>query len=711
MVFLKEGVKREMLKLTVTLLSNLCAGNGESLGNRVDTDVIMDKYGMPLIPARRLKGVLRESADLLAQNAYQLKSGTAVTREMVDALFGTPEKQGLLVISDAVLPDYAAKKALLNQLGQKDEADAQNVTAAYTTILGQTRMENGMAAEGSLRYTRVVRGWLPDLVTRTSFEAEIQTLDQDDYDLLEAACKITRHIGTHRARGLGLVRMTLAPDAGQQKTLTLPKVTADTVTWEYQVRLDSDMVLDNGSGNVTAPSARTVIGAMCGTWLKMGHQADAVFDDLFQNGKTCWSALTPVINGLRSEPASLMYVYLKYAAKYASTYQLTEEEKKQKQKTLEGLWMASNGKDAWIAETPVGTAYHHRHEHSGVEAQLYTQNTLPSGLLYSGTVTFPKELAEEVGTLLKNVTFRFGRSRSAQYAKCSVVNVADASGMQDQVSVKAGEPVYVTLTANLLPVEDGLPTPRPEVARQLLAEKLGLPVELPADLKDMTETATIGGYQAMWHLFKPQQPIIAAGSVFCFRADRDMKLDRFFQVGGSKQEGFGVCRVDTDALLPISIKKAEIDKAYDTSEQKDPSFHGYLLTELAVKVAQHSAVEIAKDNKTRWAKKSRRGLMNRLRLLAAQSASPEDMKREINQFSDENEHGDEKKKFCLDVFEALFGDGGERDVVSGMLAGDEDLCAKVLADPMARPLTAQHWQEYASTVLHLVYYANGGDGE
>ena len=48
--------------LKITLLSDLCVGNGESIGNAVDADVCMDRVGLPYIPARRLKGCLKQAA-------------------------------------------------------------------------------------------------------------------------------------------------------------------------------------------------------------------------------------------------------------------------------------------------------------------------------------------------------------------------------------------------------------------------------------------------------------------------------------------------------------------------------------------------------------------------------------------------------------------------------------------------------------------------
>ncbi|MDY2627586.1 MAG: hypothetical protein SOW08_04610 [Lachnospiraceae bacterium] len=59
-----------MAHLEIRLRSDLCAGNGESVGNSVDTDVCMDTAGLPYIPSRRLKGCLKQAAYDLQKMKY-----------------------------------------------------------------------------------------------------------------------------------------------------------------------------------------------------------------------------------------------------------------------------------------------------------------------------------------------------------------------------------------------------------------------------------------------------------------------------------------------------------------------------------------------------------------------------------------------------------------------------------------------------------------
>lgn len=51
-----------MSRIKIILKSDLCAASGDGFSSVIDTDVSYDKYGFPVIGARRLKGCLRDAA-------------------------------------------------------------------------------------------------------------------------------------------------------------------------------------------------------------------------------------------------------------------------------------------------------------------------------------------------------------------------------------------------------------------------------------------------------------------------------------------------------------------------------------------------------------------------------------------------------------------------------------------------------------------------
>ena len=194
--------------IRITLHSDLCAGNGESRGNAVDTDIVLTAAGLPRIPARRLKGCLRAAAGELAALGDEAAAYTA-------ELFGDKVgRQGCLWVGDAALPQEAAFTAWLKQ--NPAWADHSRVEQLYTDVRGQTRLKDGVADDGSLRFTRVLGQYDPlDKTKALVFEAPVrlENASPEAVRLLEHCCAATRHMGTHRNRGLGNVRRTSAARA------------------------------------------------------------------------------------------------------------------------------------------------------------------------------------------------------------------------------------------------------------------------------------------------------------------------------------------------------------------------------------------------------------------------------------------------------------------------------------------------------------------
>ena len=50
------------MQLIIRLLSDLCTYSGDTHNSLVDTDVVYDENGIPYIPAKRIKGCIREAA-------------------------------------------------------------------------------------------------------------------------------------------------------------------------------------------------------------------------------------------------------------------------------------------------------------------------------------------------------------------------------------------------------------------------------------------------------------------------------------------------------------------------------------------------------------------------------------------------------------------------------------------------------------------------
>lgn len=189
------------LKLKITTLSEVLVGSGEGWGAIIDSDILFDEYGLPYIPAKRLKGVLRESALEVAEmfeksgidNSFGAKN---------EELFGkTGEKDTSMVcFGNLYLENYEDNKRWLQWSMEEYSSliSRDMVLRTFTNIRQQTAIDDkGIAKEKSLRTMRVLKRGI-------SFSGIVQ-IEADEADIIPlclAVCNL-RYIGTSRNRGFG----------------------------------------------------------------------------------------------------------------------------------------------------------------------------------------------------------------------------------------------------------------------------------------------------------------------------------------------------------------------------------------------------------------------------------------------------------------------------------------------------------------------------
>lgn len=202
------------LWIHLTLQSDATFGRGEGLAGLVDEEVEHDRYGLPYLRGRTLKGLLVEECDNLLYALSQQAVDIKPWNETADRLFGHPDswKTAIMRISDARLPDdlrravrYEAEQAHSQTLDRLD------VLESLTALRRQTAIdETGKAEDKSLRTMRVI-------LRQTPFTATlIFRREPTDRDLaLLSACVLAfRRAGIGRNRGRGHLAARLLDSSG-----------------------------------------------------------------------------------------------------------------------------------------------------------------------------------------------------------------------------------------------------------------------------------------------------------------------------------------------------------------------------------------------------------------------------------------------------------------------------------------------------------------
>ncbi|NLJ40450.1 MAG: hypothetical protein GX352_02385 [Clostridiales bacterium] len=194
--------------ITIETKSYCLPGSGEGWGSVIDTDISFDEIGLPLFPARRLKGCLRESAlEILEmlQSAGLKKLNDCV----VDRVFGSPgdDEGAKAVFNNLYIADYEGIAPWLRWGFQEFNGliSPDTVLSAFTCIRQQTSIsQDGIAEDGSLRTFRVLKPGITFIGDLTLKED-----NPDDLNLIALACANLRSVGSMRNRGYGRVKCVL----------------------------------------------------------------------------------------------------------------------------------------------------------------------------------------------------------------------------------------------------------------------------------------------------------------------------------------------------------------------------------------------------------------------------------------------------------------------------------------------------------------------
>lgn len=193
------------LDVTIEVLSPIHLNSGQADVN-VDAEIVHDALGFPYFPAKRFKGLLYESA-LEVGEMFELSGLGDENLAPLENIFhrhSTSDIQ-LIVPNFYILPaaEYETLCAEWKYLQWKypEIFTTFDVLNSFTSLRYQTRLEDGVAADGSLHNLRV-------LDAGTEFFGRVTLLNDDEkiLNLLALAIKNLSAAGSKRNRGFGRIK-------------------------------------------------------------------------------------------------------------------------------------------------------------------------------------------------------------------------------------------------------------------------------------------------------------------------------------------------------------------------------------------------------------------------------------------------------------------------------------------------------------------------
>ena len=168
----------------IQFFSSWHCGSGLSAGADVDELVVKDKDGMPFVPGKTMKGLIREAVE-----DYMFLTGG--DNKDVDATFGSAaDVKGSAFFSNATL-DEREQEAIVSNSAQR---------YLYNKVTTTAIDDNGIAKEHSLHSIETV---VP--CTLKGFVADVP---ENMVEIIGESLGLIKRIGLKRNRGLGRCNIT-----------------------------------------------------------------------------------------------------------------------------------------------------------------------------------------------------------------------------------------------------------------------------------------------------------------------------------------------------------------------------------------------------------------------------------------------------------------------------------------------------------------------
>ena len=578
-------------RLKIQLLSDLCISDGGVYNSMVDTDCCHNEMGFPFIPAKRIKGCLRECALELNDWGKNIPIRKLFGEgERPEA--GTGVKRAGVRIGDAYLQDYSS---MVREVAAHQDHllyHPQHVLNRFTSLRTQTAVSllTGVADPHSLRTIRVINKGL-------TFIAEVE-MPSVYYSHLSDCCAVLTGMGVARTRGFGEVLVTITPeldsvDAGNAdgkmsgspihnagKSLSHAVLVPGADYLSYEITLEEPVICKSVAGG----EARTldyiegskVLGFILDKIKTRENGSDKVLKFLDEKTLRCTNAYIGCGGKRFTEVPAYIYSIKNNKDDYVDRRVRQENPEGIQLSQMKHCYVRMDKETLYTLDVDVEERYHHRRsEDKSIgravstedNSDFYQMASIMAGQKFYGRLY---GTAAQVGTvyecLVGNETGYIGYSRSAEYGKVRI-RIIDSGRMDTMtmLSQTSGSEIVIKLEAPAIIYNDKAMY---SVDREdLLAEVIAA---LKVDHNDVYEPevymnfTTVGGFNITWGRRKPTISAFDKGTAISLKLRREITVPTTLFLGERSLEGFG------EASVICGTQSLQNDSGTDFGSQADP---------------------------------------------------------------------------------------------------------------------------------------------
>lgn len=625
-------------------------GSGQSAGADVDALVIKDKNGMPFIPGKTIKGLLRDAAEELIGWSAENKGKADVEEESPFVkLFGHFDNdKDAMCIADAFFTDATLVEEEYDTIVAKKWQ-----CYLFNSIASTAIDENGIAKNASLRKIQVC--------VPCKLVGQVLNVPKEQEQTLRDAMAYVKCLGSSRNRGLG--RCTFSVLSSEEFK---PSATELKGTLQFKATLLSDVVLQQSSATLGANSTLDYIPGAC----FMGIVASKAYKEygecpltykLFHSGKVHFGDANPAHGSHRASRIPLAMYRPKFSLETENCFihhtikdfeKLADEQLKQCRRGYYDFVDTRHAEGIPVEKEIALKSARDKNFRSSAEGQMFCYESLNQGQEFLFEVeTDDLEIKEMVSKALVGI-HRVGRSRSAQFG---LVKIEETSFENPKcLANQLDEDVVVYADSRLIFFDEfGLPTCQPN------ASDLG--IKSPDAKIDWTRSQVRQFSYCPWNFkrqcFDAELCGIEKGSVLVITGAKASYEGKAI-VGEHQTEGFGQIYYNPEFLvsMPGSNGRAEakLMKATNSPKKEAANVSTSLLVWLKGKsdedILEYDVYsEINKwvaNNKGIFSAELFNSQWGQIRALAMEGGTHEEI---VNRIGDYLNHGVAKKRW--DKFE------------------------------------------------------------
>lgn len=666
-----------IFKITTESYLLTCSGEGAAL---IDADVVFHPTGFPMIPARRVKGMLKESLEEVLEIFGKSKQQVDATVSSLFGDTGTQTYQGKLLFHNLMLEGWDKIVEEIMDVPKDGFLQPDFIKSYFTTEVQQTAIGkegkrdeiDGVAKKRSLRNCRVIK---PCCI----FEAPLSLTDvltQEEEKYLKYAVLNLRHAGTRRNRGFGKIKCQLESQKADKQVQTEHAAGSQMSPEIIVVSINtlSPVVLADLRGEQNTVFTRKYIsgsqlcGLLANAYIRSQGLAfgkahhDPTFQELFVSGKIKFG-------DLRFKQGQVLPLHLHQFKRYPEKEPISvfakSEDDAEITKSIGSIGQVHDGVIRKVGFSPKTTFNFHnsrpdraagRNTESDAAGGIFYYESLDEGQTFQGCIT------GELGSLNKllaafpaSFKARLGRSRSAQYGFVEVS--LEPNGQADNTKqLSPGEYVMSLQSPLILLNKWGFPSPTVGELEKEISKTWGVEEGQVKIENTAAAFTSVEQFNAVWRSKSGQVAAFKEGSSFLLKVFKTVDTAQD-AMGEWTEQGFGRVKIEHfDTKQEYHLENNQ-DLNKDQSDSGKPIFTSAVLQKLQKAYdGENEKLEVKKKAIEEASSRSIRinnHLIGRMELLFERSSSAREIEEWINQ-TQSKPAGDALKKTGLVDYDHKF---------------------------------------------------------